>query len=164
MCSVAYMEGVLCLCFSAAQPWLIMDFQGQKMAERLMLYIICIAGLVAFCMGWLEGSFALMMKVGATSTGTFTAAFYVKILYAYALRATMGSLRLVGAGILSTTQPLCQLPCTGEWAAIPRSILPGERNEYPLNAGIWWRRSACHGGMYTRLALVQLQWAPVAAV
>ena len=40
-----------------------MDFQGQKLAERLMLYIICIAGLVAFCMGWLEGSFALMMKV-----------------------------------------------------------------------------------------------------
>ena len=40
-----------------------MDFQGQKLAERLMLYIICIAGLVAFCMGWFEGSFALMMKV-----------------------------------------------------------------------------------------------------
>ena len=40
-----------------------MDFQGQKLAERLMLYIICIAGLVAFCMGWLEGSFATMMKV-----------------------------------------------------------------------------------------------------
>ncbi len=57
----------------AARTWLNMDFQGQKMAERLMLYIICIAGLVAFCMGWLEGSFALMMKVRATSIGTSTA-------------------------------------------------------------------------------------------
>ena len=40
-----------------------MDFQGQKLAEQLCLYIICIAGLVAFLFGWLEGSFALMMKV-----------------------------------------------------------------------------------------------------
>lgn len=47
-----------------------MDFQGQKLAERLMLYIICIAGLVAFCMGWLEGSFALMMKVRHSSLGS----------------------------------------------------------------------------------------------
>jgi hypothetical protein len=41
-----------------------MDFQGQKLAEQLCLYIICTAGAVAFVFGWLEGSFALMMKVG----------------------------------------------------------------------------------------------------
>ena len=40
-----------------------MDFKGQKLAEQLCLYIICAAGAVAFIMGWLEGSFALMMKV-----------------------------------------------------------------------------------------------------
>ena len=40
-----------------------MDFQGQKLAEQLCLYIICAAGAVAFLMGWVEGSFALMMKV-----------------------------------------------------------------------------------------------------
>ncbi|EIE24954.1 hypothetical protein COCSUDRAFT_83646 [Coccomyxa subellipsoidea C-169] len=40
-----------------------MDFQGQKLAEQLCLYIICIAGAVAFALGWVQGSFALMMKV-----------------------------------------------------------------------------------------------------
>ena len=40
-----------------------MDFKGQKLAEQLCLYIICAAGAVAFVLGWLEGSFALMMKV-----------------------------------------------------------------------------------------------------
>ncbi|BDA42930.1 probable signal peptidase complex subunit 1 [Coccomyxa sp. Obi] len=40
-----------------------MDFQGQKLAEQLCLYIICAAGAVAFALGWAEGSFALMMKV-----------------------------------------------------------------------------------------------------
>ena len=64
--SDVYMEGVLCSPVPRSLPQ--MDFQGQKMAERLMLYIICIAGLVAFCMGWLEGSFALMMKVRITPT------------------------------------------------------------------------------------------------
>ncbi len=39
-----------------------MDFQGQKLAEQLCLYIICAAGAVAFALGWAEGSFALMMK------------------------------------------------------------------------------------------------------
>jgi len=40
-----------------------MDFQGQKLAEQLCLYIICIVGAIAFALGWVEGSFALMMKV-----------------------------------------------------------------------------------------------------
>ena len=69
----AYMEGVLCPA-APIQTLPEMDFQGQQLAERLMLYIICFAGLVAFCMGWLEGSFALMMKVRAIPIDCFAVA------------------------------------------------------------------------------------------
>ena len=41
-----------------------MEFQGQKLAEQLCLYIILASGVAAFLSGWFEGSFSLMMKVG----------------------------------------------------------------------------------------------------
>ena len=40
-----------------------MDFEGQKQAEQLCLYIIVTAGILAFGAGWLDANFALMMKV-----------------------------------------------------------------------------------------------------
>ena len=40
-----------------------MDFSGQRAAEQLCLYIILIAGALAFGVGWFDASFALMMKV-----------------------------------------------------------------------------------------------------
>ena len=40
-----------------------MDFDGQKAAEQLCLYIILISGILAFGVGWFDASFALMMKV-----------------------------------------------------------------------------------------------------
>lgn len=40
-----------------------MDFNGQKAAEQLCLYMILFAGALAFGVGWFDASFALMMKV-----------------------------------------------------------------------------------------------------
>ena len=42
-----------------------------------MLYLICTAGAVAFLMGWVEGSFALMMKVGLAASLPFSAGWRV---------------------------------------------------------------------------------------
>lgn len=44
-----------------------MDFNGQKAAEQLCLYMILISGILAFAVGWFDASFALMMKVAPFS-------------------------------------------------------------------------------------------------
>lgn len=40
-----------------------MDYAGQRLAEQLNLYILLIFAIIAFVVGYLTSSFALLMKI-----------------------------------------------------------------------------------------------------
>ena len=44
-----------------------MDFEGQKLAEQLGLWIVTAAAAIAFVLGWSLHSFGLLAKVQCTS-------------------------------------------------------------------------------------------------
>lgn len=45
-----------------------MDYQGQKLAERLSLYILCAAAVAAFIAGWISGHFRLTLLTYSAGT------------------------------------------------------------------------------------------------
>lgn len=45
-----------------------MDFQGQKLAERLSLYILCGAAVAAFLVGWISGHFRFTLYTYGAGT------------------------------------------------------------------------------------------------
>jgi Microsomal signal peptidase 12 kDa subunit (SPC12) len=56
------------------QP-LMMDFQGQKLAERLSLYILLGAAMAAFLVGWISGHFRFtLLTYGAGTAAAVIAA------------------------------------------------------------------------------------------
>ena len=123
-----------------------MDFKGQKLAEQLCLYIICAAGAVAFIMGWLEGSFALMMKV---------------ITDPFCHHRIGGSVRA-----MARSSSGVQRRCTKQMAALACTqchVIDGRQGSLFATVGVWERSGVGDGGVRPRLAVLQPESAKVAS-